>query len=247
MRLKQTPPCPHCRSKNTVKNGKTYYGKQNHKCKCCKRQFVEREKDHFLAYSESILPDLLLERISLRGIGRVLGKRLSWIYRRMEPLWDKLPDYLPTGELDGGQITLLCLEADEMWSFVGAKDCPEWIWIAIERRTGLVVGYHIGGRDEEGALGLALSIPDGILEKSLVFADDLPAYATVFGKGQLQQQGKRQTTKIERINNTIRQRCSRLVRKALSFSKKWENHYLAVKYFLVNYNLNILAKNASLL
>ncbi|MCH2085207.1 MAG: hypothetical protein MK226_22675 [Saprospiraceae bacterium] len=36
-------------------------------------------------------------------------------------------DYLPTGELDGGQITLLCLEADEMWSFVGAKDCPGWI------------------------------------------------------------------------------------------------------------------------
>lgn len=45
----------------------------------------------------------------------------------MEPLWEKMLDYLPTGELDGGQITLLCLEADEMWSFVGAKDCPGWI------------------------------------------------------------------------------------------------------------------------
>lgn len=247
MQLKQTHPCPHCQSKNTVKNGKTYYGKQNYKCKYCKRQFVEREKDDFLAYSESILPNLLLERISLRGISRVLGKSLSWIYRRMERLWEQLPDDLPTGGLEGSEIALLCLEADEMWSFVGAKDCPEWIWIAIERKTRLVVGYHIGGRDEEGALGLALSIPNGILEKSLVFADDFPSYGTVFRKGQLQQESKSQTTKIERINNTIRQRCSRLVRKALSFSKKWENHYLAIKYFLVNYNLDILAKNLSLL
>ncbi|MEK6477582.1 IS1 family transposase [Catalinimonas sp. 4WD22] len=134
-----------------------------------------------------------------------------------------------------------------MWSFVGAKDCPEWIWIAIERNTRLVVGYHIGSRDEQGALGLLLSIPGRLLNNSLVFTDDFPSYGTVFKKGQLQQEGKGQNTKIERINNTIRQRCSRLVRKALSFSKKWENHYLAIKYFLVDYNLAILAKKTSLL
>lgn len=247
MQITQKHPCPHCHSKNTVKNGKTYYGKQNYKCKYCKRQFVEREENPFQEFSESILPSLLLERISLRGIGRVLGKSLSWVYHRMRPIWESLPDALPTGSLEGGEIDLLCVEADEMWSFVGAKDCPEWIWIAIERSTRLVVGYHIGGRDEEGAWGLALSIPEKIRKKSLIFADDFPSYGAVFPKGQLQQEGKGQTTKIERINNTIRQRCSRLVRKTLSFSKKWENHYWAIKYFLVNYNFSILAKNASLL
>lgn len=248
MLIKQNPTCPHCHHEYTVKNGKTYYGKQNYKCRNqdCRRQFVEPKLDPIEDYQEELLASLLLERIPLRGISRVLGKSLSWIYHRMEKLWDLLPKELPIGNLGNSVIDLHCLEADEMWSFVGAKDCQEWIWLAIERRTRLVVGFHIGGRDEEGALGLKLSIHDNLLKHSLVFADDFPSYGTVFPKGQLQQEGKKQTTKIERFNNTLRQRCSRLVRLALSFSKKWENHYLAIKYFIVNYNFEIIANNPSL-
>jgi IS1 family transposase len=46
-----------------------------------------------------------------------------------------------------------------------------------------------------------------------------------------------QTNHIERFNNTLRQRVSRLVRSALSFSKKLSNHIGAIKYFICNYNL----------
>ena len=69
---------------------------------------------------------------------------------------------------------------------------------------------------------------------------------TVIPKGQLQQEGKSQTTMIERFNNVIRQRCSRFVRKPCSFSKKYENFVLALKFFLTEYNLDIIAKNPSL-
>ncbi|WP_430300668.1 hypothetical protein [Rapidithrix thailandica] len=41
----------------------------------------------------------------------------------------------------------------------------------------------------------------------------------------------------------MRQRCARLVRKNLAFSKTWENHWLAIWYFLYHYNLDKLAKN----
>lgn len=248
MQLKQAHPCPHCHGEYTVLNGKTYYGKQNYKCRNpnCRRQFVERKIDEVQDYKEELLSVLLLERISLRGIGRVLEKSLTWIYHRMKILWELLPKELPIGQLVDPMIDLHCLEADEMWSFVGAKDCQEWIWIAIERKTSLVVGFHIGGRDQEGALGLKLSIEPSLLKKCLVFADDFPSYGTVFPKGQLQQEGKKYTTNIERFNNTVRQRCSRLVRLALSFSKKWENHYLAIKYFIVNYNIEKIANNPSL-
>lgn len=140
----------------------------------------------------------------------------------------------------------MCLEADEIWTFVGAKDCPEWLWLAVERRTGLVVAFHLGSRDGAGALGLWLSIPEKLRQKALVFTDGLAAYATIFAKGQHQAEGKKQTVKIERLNNTIRQRCARLVRKTLSLSKAWENHWWAIKYFLVNYNLDRLTKNVSL-
>jgi IS1 family transposase len=44
------------------------------------------------------------------------------------------------------------------------------------------------------------------------------------------------TAYIERLNNTLRQRISRLVRKTLSFSKKLENHLGAIWYFINHYN-----------
>jgi IS1 family transposase len=42
---------------------------------------------------------------------------------------------------------------------------------------------------------------------------------------------------IERFNNTLRQRVSRLVRSTLAFSKKVENHIGAIRYFISHYNL----------
>ncbi|MDE5092937.1 MAG: IS1 family transposase, partial [Trichodesmium sp. St11_bin5] len=41
---------------------------------------------------------------------------------------------------------------------------------------------------------------------------------------------------IERLNNTLRQRISRLVRKTLSFSKKLRPHLGAIWYFINHYN-----------
>jgi insertion element IS1 protein InsB len=45
------------------------------------------------------------------------------------------------------------------------------------------------------------------------------------------------TNHIERFNNTLRQRVARLVRDALSFSKKLANHIGAIKLFSCHYNL----------
>ena len=47
----------------------------------------------------------------------------------------------------------------------------------------------------------------------------------------------RKTNHIERFNNTLRQRVSRLVRDTLSFSKKLANHIGAIKYFICHYHL----------
>ena len=47
----------------------------------------------------------------------------------------------------------------------------------------------------------------------------------------------RKTNRIERFNNTLRQRMSRLVCEALSFSKKLANHMGAIKLFICHYNL----------
>ena len=238
--------CPHCQSVNLVKNGKTRYGKQNYKCHHCKRQAVERTPETSLE-KQTLLKQLLLERLSLRAIARVLQVSMGWLLPRVQQFWQSVPEQLPVGKLHQAELVLYCLEADEMWSYVGAKDCPVWLWLAVERGSGLIVGFHVGERNQESALGLWLSIPEALREKAMVFTDDLAAYAAVFAPGQHQAEGKKQTTRIERLNNTLRQRCSRLVRKTLSFSKAWQNHYLAIRFFLYNLNLENLAKMPSLL
>ncbi len=50
------------------------------------------------------------------------------------------------------------------------------------------------------------------------------------------------TNYIERLNNTLRQRISRLVRKTLSFSKKLENHIGAIWNFIHEYNQQVRKK-----
>lgn len=50
-----------------------------------------------------------------------------------------------------------------------------------------------------------------------------------------------QTNPIERFNNTLRHRMSRLVRKSLAFSKKLENPIGAIWYFVHHYNTTKLA------
>jgi IS1 family transposase len=51
----------------------------------------------------------------------------------------------------------------------------------------------------------------------------------------------RNTNHIERFNNTLRQRVSRLVRSTLAFSKRVENHIGAIRYFICHYNLTTAA------
>jgi IS1 family transposase len=47
------------------------------------------------------------------------------------------------------------------------------------------------------------------------------------------------TSTIERVNNTMRQRISRLVRNTLSFSKKLVNHIGAIWLFVHHYNASM--------
>ncbi|MEO0804163.1 MAG: IS1 family transposase, partial [Cyanobacteria bacterium J06642_2] len=73
------PTCPSCGSEDTVKNGRIHNGKQNFKCKACRRQFVGNPKNKRIAQSTKDLIDkLLLEKIPLAGIARVCDVSESW-------------------------------------------------------------------------------------------------------------------------------------------------------------------------
>ena len=54
-------------------------------------------------------------------------------------------------------------EMDEMWSFVKRKKELRWLWHAIDHRSGKVLGYVFGRRQDEVFLKLeALLEPFGI-------------------------------------------------------------------------------------
>ncbi len=87
--------CPHCHSPRVKKNGHTFYGKQNHQCNACQRQFVESGPDWFVSAEDKILINkLLLERIPLAGICRVCGVSETWLLKYIKTLYSDLPDDL---------------------------------------------------------------------------------------------------------------------------------------------------------
>jgi insertion element IS1 protein InsB len=138
-----------------------------------------------------------------------------------------------TGNMPANPVRWLCLlkkrrltiECDESWSFVGSKADEQWVWLAIDLETRLIVGRYVGPRDKTGARGLC-------------YTDFWKAYAAILPAKRHRPVGKDtgKTAHIERVNNTLRQRCSRLVRKALSFSKTVANHIGALWYFIHDYN-----------
>ena len=138
----------------------------------------------------------------------------------------------------------LVLECDELWSFVGSKAEQAWLWLALDAETRLIVGCAIGPRDKATAEDLWYSLPPEYRQQAVCFTDFYQVYASVLPSKRHKAVGKEtgKTAHIERFNNTLRQRCSRLVRKALSFSKKLANHIGAIWYFIHDYNARIRAR-----
>lgn len=111
----------------------------------------------------------------------------------------------------------------------------------MEVDTRRIVGCAIGRRDGESAKALWDSLPEAFRRCGKFFTDFWEPYASVFPKEQRRPVGKETglTSYLERFNNTLRQRLSRLVRKSMAFSKKIQNHVGAVFYFLNHYNTSL--------
>jgi insertion element IS1 protein InsB len=135
----------------------------------------------------------------------------------------------------------LTIQCDEMWSFVGSKDNRQWIWLAIDERSAEIVGLYVGARDRGGAAGLWASLPAVYRQCAVAYTDFWSSYEEIFPASRHRAVGKETggTSKIERFNNTMRQRIARLVRKTLSFSKKLANHIGAMWLFVHHYNASL--------
>jgi len=232
-------PCPNCHSTNIKKNGQTYYGKQNHKCKDCFRQFVLNNNHTVPPILKEIAKRALLERMSLRGICRLIGVSLTWMMQFAKLNWLETPKDLGVDFKrirKNKKLQFIGLQLDEMWSFVQKKSNKAWIWVCYEPDSQQVICIHIGSRALESMEKIWVKIPKKFRKKCFFETDDWKAFQKVIPSEQ-HWIGKKYTHFIEGLFTKVRSRVSRLVRKSLSFSKKAENHELAIKYFFWNMNL----------
>jgi IS1 family transposase len=115
--------------------------------------------------------------------------------------------------------------------------------LALDANTREIVGVHVGARDEAAARKLWESLPPLYRQCAIIYTDFWTAYGAVLPSKRHRAVGKEtgKTSYVERFNNTLRQRVSRLVRKALSFSKSLDNHMGAICYFIHHYTASLLA------
>ncbi|WP_420812599.1 IS1 family transposase [Nitrosococcus wardiae] len=236
--------CQACGSAHTVKNGSNAVGTPKFMCRSCGRQFVEHPKKGPIPQeTKELIDKLLLERISLAGIARVTGVSERWLQDYVNDKYPHVPREVAVKKVQKGRLTIEC---DELWSFVGKKGNKHWVWLAIETDSKAIVGLYIGDRSRESAEGLWNSLPAVYRQCAVSYTDFWEAYEAIFPAKRHFPVGKEtgKTSHIERFNCTLRQRVSRLVRKALSFSKKLENHIGAIWYFVHYYNAVIQVEAA---
>jgi len=214
--------------------------KQKYKCSECGRQFVQNPTKKVIDdRTKELIEKLLLEKISLAGICRVTGVSEKWLQDYVNKKYSKTPRKVNVSSKKKGKLTIEC---DEAWSFVDNKNNKQWIWLALDKETREIVGVYIGERGEKGARGLWNSLPPVYRQCAVCYTDFWAAYGLCFPKKRHKSVGKETglTNHIERFNNTLRQRVSRLVRKTLSFSKKLENHIGAIWNFIHHYNSTLV-------
>ena len=137
------------------------------------------------------------------------------------------------------EVVLECVseaEVDEMWSFVGKKKEPRWLWHAIDHRTGKVLAYVFGRRVDEVFVKLkTLLEPFGITR---YYTDSWGAYERNLAP-EVHSPGKRNTQQIERKHLTLRTRLKRLVRKTICFSKSIAMHDIVIGLFINRYEFGL--------
>jgi IS1 family transposase len=171
-----------------------------------------------------------------------VGVTLKWLLGFLVQGGAALPDHLPVQPVSCPRDVLsqrLEVEADELASFVQKQAYKQWGWLAMDAKTRQIMALHVGDRSHTSVEHLGAKIPPAYRQHATFYTDQYVVYEMIIPAAQHRAISKwaRKTNHIERFNHTLRQRVSRLVRDALSFSKKLTNHIGAIKLFICHYNL----------
>ena len=151
--------CLHCQSEQIVKRGKTAQGTQRYLCQntlCAVRSFLLNYRNRgCLPEIKQQIIDMSLNASGVRDTARSLHICPNTVLRELkkkevalESVNTALLRTLKPTEITVNIERAGEAEMDEMWSFVGNKGNPRWLWHAIDHHTGMVLAYVFGRRKE---------------------------------------------------------------------------------------------------
>lgn len=224
-------------STNIVKNGHNSCDSTLYKCKDCKAHGVLISKRSTEKIDKEALERTYLERNSYRSTGRIF--KISHV-SVMNMIKKKVENLAPFKTTIAAATEDDVLEVDEIFTYISRKINQIRIWIVQSRKTRQIVSFFIGDGSMESCKRLWRKLPTEYLYR-FSFSDFWRAYNCLPTLTH-QKVGKEtgETAHIERLNNTLRQRIGRMVRKTLSFSKKEYRLNIHFKLFAFYYNLDCI-------
>jgi transposase-like protein/IS1 family transposase len=153
--------CPVCQSESR-KFGKDRHGNQRYQCLACRKTFsavAAKPLDEMRIPMDKALfvLKLLTEGMSIRATSRTTGIAKGTIISLLVTVGQKCEDFL--GERLKG-VEAKNVQADEVWGFVRMKEKAKnkrkiasdeigdaYCYVAIERKTKLILAWHVGKRD----------------------------------------------------------------------------------------------------
>jgi transposase-like protein len=159
--------CPACQSTLVKKNGHIHNSKQKYQCLVCNKQFVLDPSQKIIdEKTRGLIRKTLLERVSLEGVCRIFDVSMPWLLEFIEHLIQELPEDLNAEVVnENDEIEVVLLEADELWSYVGSKENPQWLWLVMHSRTRQVVAMQVGPRSKQTAEKLFYKLPESLKKK----------------------------------------------------------------------------------
>lgn len=174
--------------------GKDRKGNQRYRCNTCQKTFQEAQdkplNNMYLPLDKAVLClQLLVEGNSLRSVERITGVSLRTLLDLLVLAGEKC-ERLLNEKLRG--LTVRDVQADEMWGYVGMKEKTKkqqgnaddtlgdaYTFVAIERRTKLVIAWHLGRRTSRDTLEFTEKIfaaIDGTENRFQLTTDGFNAY-----------------------------------------------------------------------
>ena len=162
---------------------------QRYRCPGCNATFSEPRRKplgrHYIATDKAAqIVSLLLEGMSVRAVSRTTGVHQGTILSLLLTVGNKSRNLFDARVRN---IRPRFVQADELWTFVHTKeghlngDVPkEWgdqyVWMAIDSETKMVLSYHVGKRDASNCVEFVRDLSERIVGRFQMTTDGLGIY-----------------------------------------------------------------------